>query len=383
MGTTAADHLREKAHLALLEHSHNRDRDLPRVISNPYVLAVVCSFFAVLITQLVNRMGNVSTVLLYFAAIIVCSSLAGFRSGLLAFAISLVAAFRDIMANPDRQDTQDIIRYMLSIIIAASLCWLLGHRHQVLGQLQAAKLAAEASTRAKSEFLANISHEIRTPLNGIMGMTDLALEGELSGEGREHLSTVRSCAESLLTIVENILDFSRIENHLFELDLKVLNLPDEVFQAAKVVTVAAKLKGLEVNASCSADIPATLVGDPKRLQQILINLLANAIEFTRDGEIALRVWLEKQLADGVVLHFSVRDTGCGVALDKQREIFEAFSQGDNSTTRQHGGIGLGLAVCAKLVRLMGGQIWVESRVGQGSTFHFTATFQESPSARTN
>lgn len=345
---------------------------LPAALSNPYVLSLVCSVFALLLTQLVNRMGQVSTVLLYVVAVIICSELAGFRSGLLTLAITLMASLYDMFYSSAGMNAQGTVRFVLFVLIASSTCWLLGHRHFLHRQLKIAKMAAEESAKAKSEFLANMSHEIRTPLNGIVGMAELAQHTDSYEERNECLNTVRTCADSLLSIVESILDFSRLESNGCQLETAEFLVRERVMAAVKAVTIAADVKRLELSVDCSADVPMRVMGDPRRLQQVLINLLANAIEFTEHGAIVVRVWPERHSNGPLVLHFSVRDTGCGIAPDKQKLIFESFRQADGSTTRVHGGIGLGLAACAKLVHLMGGQIWVESHVNQGSTFHFTA-----------
>jgi signal transduction histidine kinase/DNA-binding response OmpR family regulator len=266
-------------------------------------------------------------------------------------------------------------------LILAAIAWIMILRRRVQLQtadLRQAKEVAEEASRTKGEFLSNMSHEIRTPMNGVLGMTQLALETNLSDDQREYISTANQSADALLTIINDILDFSKIEAGKLDLDPISFQLRDTLADDLRTIAMKAQEKNLELVYEMEDAIPDNLVGDPGRLRQIVLNLVSNAVKFTLQGEVAVSVTIESQSAESVVLHFAVRDTGIGIPQEKQQLVFAAFSQADSSTTRRFGGTGLGLSITKQLVALMNGKIWLESDVGKGSCFHFTAEFKYEP-----
>ena len=293
-----------------------------------------------------------------------CSVLAVLFIGRILSAFSVVSYGE--LEKQVQERTSDLARVNEALLTDIAM------RKRVEAEVEQARDAALEASRAKSEFLANMSHEIRTPLNGVMGMTDLVLETQLTREQREYLETVKLSSDSLLTVINDILDFSKIEAGKIDLEAIDFNLRDCLESTLKTLALRADEKGLELLCEVRPDVPEMIQGDSSRLRQIVTNLVDNAIKFTGKGEVAVKVQVQTESDHYRVLHFTVSDTGIGIAEDKRESIFAPFAQAESSTTRNYGGTGLGLTISARLVAMMGGKLWVESELGRGSQFHFTA-----------
>ena len=343
-----------------------------------YALFYVVSGWQVWLTYLNDLSVNTT----FGMMLVIFGCAVGFRkpTHLGWYAVLVVAATASVAFLVEEPQVSRLTYLSTLSAIAILGYFILRSRMEVVEELRAAMEAAKVAAKAKSEFLATMSHEIRTPMNGVIGMTSLLSETGLTEEQRDYVETIRVSGDSLLTIINDILDFSKIEADKIELEEQPFELRQCIEEALDLVAPKAAEKGLEMAYHLGDGVPEAIVGDVTRLRQVLVNLLGNAVKFTERGEVVVTVETRSAKGSpGRALHelaFTVRDTGIGIPEDRLDRLFQSFSQVDSSTTRKYGGTGLGLAISSRLAELMGGTMWVESQVGVGSAFHFTALVQE-------